>query len=293
MARKRLMGQRALVTGASSGIGLELARMLAEQGANLVLVARRVEKLEELATELKQKHGVDSVVLPIDLQRPDAARELFDRTEGAGLSVDVLVNNAGFGHYDDFVTISWERTAGMLQVNIVALTQLTHLFLPKMIARRHGHVMNVASIGAYLPCPTFGVYAATKAYVRNVTEAIDYELKGTGVRAISVCPGGTSTGFLEAAHQELKPGASLAMMSAERCARIAVKKMLAGRRNVITGLLNALSMWALRFVPRGMYAWIGAVSMGAAVEKKAPALPGPAAGGPPALPNGAKPPAGV
>ncbi len=204
----------------------------------------------------------------------------------------MLVNNAGFGAYDDFVAIPWERHAAMLQVNVVALSQLSHLFLPKMIERRCGHLMNVASIGAYLPCPTFGAYAASKAYVRNVTEAIDYELKGTGVRAISVCPGGTTTEFLDHANQQLKPGASAFMMTAERCARIAVRKMLAGRRNVITGFLNALSMWALRFVPRGLYAWLGAVSMGAAVEKKprAPALPGPPAS-PPALPGG--PPAGA
>lgn len=290
MARRRLAGQRALVTGASSGIGLELARVLAEEGANLVLVARRVERLEALAAELRQRHGVEALVVPADLQEPDAARALFERTEGQGLAVDVLVNNAGFGAYDDFVAIPWERHAAMLQVNVVALTQLSHLFLPKMIERRHGHLMNVASIGAYLPCPTFGAYAASKAYVRNLTEAIDYELRGTGVRAISVCPGGTSTEFLDHANQKLKPGASVFMMSPERCARIAVKKMLAGRRNVVTGLLNSLSMWALRFVPRALYAWLGAVSMGATVEKARP-LPGPAAP-PPALP-GPPPPAGV
>jgi short-subunit dehydrogenase len=277
MGRKRLSGQRALVTGASSGIGLELARVLAEEGAHLVLVARRADRLEALAAELKQKHGVDARVVPVDLQQPDAAKELFDKTEGAGLAIDVLVNNAGFGNYDDFTAIPWEKHATMLQVNVIALTQLSWLFLPKMVERRHGYLMNVASIGAYLPCPTFAVYAASKAYVRNVTEAIAYELKRTGVRAISVCPGGTTTEFLDAANQQLKPGASLAMMSAERCARIAVKKMLGGRRNVVTGFLNSLGMWALRFVPRGMYAWLGAVSMGAAVDKKPPALPGPGA----------------
>jgi short-subunit dehydrogenase len=277
MARRRLAGQRALVTGASSGIGLELARCLAEEGANLLLVARRTDRLEALAAELKQKHGVEAVAMTCDLARPDAGKELFDRTEGAGLAVDVLVNNAGFGNYDEFVAIPWEKHASMLQVNIVALTQLTHLFTPKMVERRHGHVMNVASIGAYLPCPTFAAYAASKAYVRDLTEALDYELKRTGVRAISVCPGGTTTEFLATANQELKKGAEVAMMSAAKCARIGVRKMLAGRRNVITGLMNALSMWFLRFVPRALYPWIGSVSMGIAVSKKTPlaALPGP------------------
>jgi short-subunit dehydrogenase len=275
MGRRRLAGQRALVTGASSGIGLELARHLAAEGANLVLVARRVDRLEALAAELRAKHGVGVECIGCDLQRPDAARELFEKTEKAGKPVDVLVNNAGFGAYDEFLNVSWETTAGMMQVNMVALTQLQHLFVPAMVSRRAGHVMNVASIGAFMPCPTFAVYAATKAYVRNLTEALDYELKGTGVRAIAVCPGGTSTEFLETAKQELKSGGQAFMMTAERCARIGVNKMLSGRRLVITGLLNTLTMWALRLVPRALLPWLSAVTMSSAVGKKK-ALPGPA-----------------
>jgi uncharacterized protein len=274
MGRRRLAGQRALVTGASSGIGMELARVLAEEGANLILVARRTDRLDALAAELRSKCGIDAVAMTSDLEKPDAPRALFDQTEGKGTAVDILVNNAGFGAYDDFVAIPWEKHAGMLQVNVVALTALTHLFLPKMIERRHGRVMNVASVGAYLPCPTFAAYAASKAYVRNLTEAIDYELKRTGVRAISVCPGGTTTEFLDRANQKLKSGGNLAMMSARRCAEIAVRKMIGGRRNVVTGFLNSLGMFFLRFVPRAMYPWLGAVGMGAAVEK-VKALPGP------------------
>ena len=181
----------------------------------------------------------------------------------------MVVNNAGFGSYLQFDQIEWERYAALIQVNMTSLTHLCHLFVPVMKARRRGRIMNVASLGAYLPCPTFAVYAASKAYVRNMTEALDFELKGSGVRAICVSPGGTQTEFLEHAQQKLKPGASLFMMSAERCARIAVRKMLAGRRNVVTGFMNSLSTVLMRFVPRGLYAWLGYVSMAGAVESTA------------------------
>jgi short-subunit dehydrogenase len=263
-----LAGQRALVTGASSGIGKELARILAAEGANLVITARRAERLEALAAEIKQAHGVDVRVEALDLGDPAAPLQLFERTEGAGVAIDVLVNNAGFGDWRDFVDTPWERYQGMLQLNVTALTELTHRFLPAMIERKHGHVMNVASTGAYVPCPSFAVYAATKAYVRNMTEALDYELKGSGVRAISVCPGGTKTEFIEQAGQKLKGSAEPFMMTAERCAQIAVAKMLAGRRNVVTGFINWLSMLLLRFlpIPRSLYPWIAYKSMAANVD---------------------------
>jgi short-subunit dehydrogenase len=281
MAKQRFKGQRALVTGASSGIGAEIARRMAAEGANLVLTARRKDRLDKLATELTKAHGVKVAVVALDLADPAAPQRLFDETEGVDMAVDVLVNNAGFGAYLDFVDVDWDRYQGMLQVNVVALTQLMRLFAPSMIERRHGHIMNVASIGAYLPCPTFAVYAATKAYVRNLTEAFDYELKGTGVRAISVCPGPTTTEFMDHANQKLKSGSELAMMSAKRCANIGVNKMIAGRRNVVTGFLNALSMWLLRFVPRSWYPFFAKISMDMGVESTGPtkiaAAPAPAA----------------
>jgi uncharacterized protein len=274
--KKRLAGQRALVTGASSGIGAEIAKELAKEGANLVLVARRVERLEALAKEIKETYGVEAKPMAFDLGKADAAQALFDQTEGEGLEIDVLVNNAGFGAYEDFVNVDWDRYAGMIQLNIVALTQASRAWLPKMIARRHGYLMNIASVGAYTPCPTFAVYAATKAYVRNLTEAISFELKGTGVNAICVNPGGTRTEFLDAADQVLKKTGEMAMMTAEECARIAVKKMLAGRRNVITGFMNALSMFIMRFLPRPWMTWFAYQGMKAGVEKgPKKALPAP------------------
>jgi hypothetical protein len=263
---KRLAGQWALVTGASSGIGAWLARVLAEEGANLVITARRKDRLEALAGELRQRHQVEVRVEDADLARPDAAQELFARCQAQGLAIDVLVNNAGLGAYQRFVDVEWEKHLQLMQVNMVALTQLTRLFLPAMVARRHGHVMNVASIGAYIPTPFFSVYTASKAFVRNFTEALDWELRGTGVRACVVCPGGTATEFLDAADQTLKGGGEKWLMPAETCARIAVKKMLRGRRTIITGFGNALSMWLLRFLPRAWLPGLAARGMGAAVE---------------------------
>ncbi|MCA9536484.1 MAG: SDR family oxidoreductase [Myxococcales bacterium] len=264
---QRLTGQRALVTGASSGIGTEIARKLAAEGANLVLTARRLERLDELAVELRQKHGVTVDTVASDLEDPAAPQQLFDATEGADKPVDVLINCAGFGIYDDFVKIDWERHARMLQVNVVALAQLTHLYANAMIARKRGRIMNVASTGAYAPCPNFASYAASKAYVRNMTEALDYELRGTGVRAIAVSPGGTRTEFLERGGQVLKKSGEFAMMTAEACAAIAVEKMLRGRRSVVVGLMNAFSVWVLRFVPRAWLPKVIELSMSSAVEK--------------------------
>ena len=279
MSKRRLAGQRALVTGASSGIGAEIARRLAAEGAHLVLTARRKDRLEALAAELQQAHGVQVQVEANDLAEPGAAKALFDATEGAGHAVDVLVNNAGFGQYEHFTEIAWERHASMIQVNVTALTELMHRFLPAMQSRRHGWVMNVASIGAYMPTPNFAAYTASKAYVRNLSEAVDYELRGSGVRVISVCPGGTRTEFLDQADQKLKSAGEAFMMSAERCADIAVRKMLAGRRNVVTGFMNALGMWLIRFVPRSWMPGIAGRAMSAGVDK-VKALPPPA---PPAV----------
>lgn len=274
MARRRLEGRCALVTGASSGIGEALARLVAAEGADLVITARRRDRLVALAGAISEEHGVDVQVEVLDLARPDAAALLFERIERAGAEIDVLVNNAGFGIYEEFAEVPWERHAAMLQVNVVALTQLTRLFTPPMIERGRGYVMNVASIGAYLPTPSFSAYAASKAYVRNFTEALDYELKGTGVRAFVVCPGGTHTEFSQAAQQKITKSGELVMMSADRCAQIALNKMLGGRRTVVTGFLNALSMWLLRLVPRGMMPWFAAKFLGAGVEKaERPALP--------------------
>ena len=245
------------MTGASSGIGREIARRLAEEGAALVLVARRKERLDALAAELSAAHGVEVRVEAADLTVPGAAVALFDALEGTGVSVDILVNNAGIGEYRPFLEADWARWSHMIQLNVVALTELCRRWAPQMVARGRGHVMNVSSIGAWFPAPTFAVYTATKAFVRNFTEAFDAELVGSGVRAIAVCPGGTQTEFMEQANQTMKAGSDKFMMSARACADVAVDQMIAGRRLVVTGFLNVLMVWLARWLPRS---WLPAVS---------------------------------
>lgn len=261
----RIGGWTALVTGASSGIGAEIARELARHGAHLILVARRRERLETLAQELRERHDVEVRVEACDLGDPDALGELLERT--AEDDVDILVNNAGLGRYDDFVAQPWDELHTQIAVNAVALTRLCRCFVPPMIERGRGHVMNVASIGAYTPTPSFAVYTATKAYVMHLSEALDEELRGTGVRVICINPGGTATEFMDHAQQVMKPQGELMLMPADRCAQIAVDTMLAGRRTVVTGWINALGMWLLRFVPRALVPRLARRAMTTAVDK--------------------------
>lgn len=266
MADARIAGKRALVTGASSGIGEAIAVALAERGANLVIVARRRDRLDALAQRLRS-HDVDVVVHAANLIEPGTADALFAATEGSDLPIDILVNNAGVGSYHVFVDTPWDSLERTIQLNMVALTKLTHLFTPKMIDRGFGHVMNVASIAAYTPTPLFAVYSASKAYVRHLTEALDTELEGTGVRAVCVNPGGTTSEFTEQAGTEVTASGQRFMMSAQHCAEIAVDKMLAGRRNVVTGFMNALGMWMLRFLPRFIYPRLAHAAMSSSVQK--------------------------
>ena len=246
----QVRGLTALVTGASSGIGEAMARQLAEQGADVILTARRRERLDALAADLRDAHGVRVDVIPLDLGVPGAPAELFARTEGEGRRVDVLVNNAGFGVHERFTDIAWERTASQLQLNIVSLTELTHSFVRAMLERNRGWVLNVASVGAYMPVPSYATYAAGKAYVRNFTEALAFELRGTPVHVCCLNPGGTATEFMTMAGHVLPRITSLTLMSPERCARIGLRALFAGRRNVVAGWSNAVATVFLRLLPR-------------------------------------------
>ncbi len=262
-----LAGHWALVTGASSGIGADVARELAARGLHCILVARRRERLEALASELSARHGVQSRVEVADLAAPGAADALVARLDAAELAVSVLINNAGFGTYGPFVDMPAERLGEMLRLNVLALTELTHRLAPRMVARRMGYIMNVASIGGYLPVPGYAAYAATKAFVRNFTEALDAELAGTGVHALSVSPGNTATEFASTAGTVMSDFGLKTAMTSATCARIAVRAMLRGRRSVVTGRLNALMMWLLRFMPRRTQAAAGRRSMAMAIRK--------------------------
>jgi uncharacterized protein len=239
----------ALVTGASSGIGRDLARELAKDGHDLVLTARREAPMQALATEL-QGHGVAAEVIAADLSRPGAAAELAGAIEARGLTVDVLINNAGLGGIGRFDRADEIRISEMLRVNIVALTELTRLLLPGMLARRHGRIMLVASTAGFLPGPGMAVYFATKAYVLSFGEAIAQELRGTGVKVTTLCPGATATNFFAIAGSE--HGVMRAMMSSAEVARIGYRGLKAGRRVVIAGLHNNVLAVGSRYAPHAV-----------------------------------------
>jgi short-subunit dehydrogenase len=244
----------AVVTGASSGIGSDLARELARDGYDLVLVARRAEPMERLAEELKA-YGSSAIVIAADLSKPGAATSLAGELDSLGLAVDVLINNAGVGGHGRFDCTDFVRLGEMLQLNVVALTELTRLLLPGMVARRRGRVMLVASTAAFQPGPQMAVYCATKAYVLSFGEAIAYELKGTGVTITTLCPGATATEFSRAAGVDAVPlfrSTLNPVMSAARVASIGYAALKKGRRVVVSGLLNKLFAASGRFAPRFM-----------------------------------------
>lgn len=193
--RQAFAGRRALVTGASAGIGQALALDLAAAGANLVLTARRVDRLEALAAHLRATYRVEVLVVAADLAQPEAPEQLYAATEGAGLSIDVLVNNAGFGYLGSFTASSaaWERK--MVEVNCAAVVHLTHLFVPRMVARGSGYILVLASVAGFLPVPYMATYAATKVFDRYFSEALAEELRPHGIRVSALCPGPTTTEF--------------------------------------------------------------------------------------------------
>lgn len=256
-----IRGKHAVVTGASSGIGLEIARLLASAGASLTLVARRKDRLDALAAELTTQYGVSAATLPLDLGQAGAAAQLFEVTEGAGRTVDIIVNNAGFGTHGRFVDIPWSKTAEQLQLNVVTLTESCNLFGKAMSARGNGFILNVASIGAYLPTPHYATYTAGKAYVRNFTEALSWELAAAGVTATCLCPGPTDTEFVDVAGHELKAWQKKFFMTASDCAQIGLDALFAGKPNTVAGWNNRAMMFGLRFLPRRAMTWLAANTM--------------------------------
>lgn len=249
MSRIDLRGNTALVTGASAGIGEAYAEGLAARGCDLVLVARRRERLEELGARLSTEHGVRCHVIAVDLGEADAARYVWSQTEDLGLQIDVLVNNAGFATYGRIDDIEAARDRSQVLVNSASMVDLCHAFVPGMIERRHGVVLNLSSIAAFQAVPFMAVYGATKAFNLSYTEALWRETRGTGVRVMAVCPGATATEFFDVVGNDEetlfgKPIPASAVVDAS------IKALDRDRPSMVVGTFNRVTTWLPRFLPR-------------------------------------------
>ncbi len=239
----------ALITGASSGIGACFARALAKRGNSLVLVARSRDKLETLASEIQAQHSLRVEVIEQDLSVAGAASRLAAKLDELGIAVDLLVNNAGFGAHGEFWKLPLDRQSEMLRLNVVALTELTHLLLPGMVARRRGGVINISSTASFQPVPYTSVYAATKAYVTSFSMGLAEEVREHGVRVLALCPGGTATNFFDAGHYSVRdfPGG---LQPAEEVVREGLRAFDQGRSVAATRFINRLMIFAQRLAPR-------------------------------------------
>ncbi len=247
------MKNTALITGASNGIGLELAKVHASKGGDLVLVARNKSKLDELKTTLESQFKVKVYVIGKDLSLNESAQEVYDETRKQNIQIDYLINNAGFGDYGMFVETDWQKTSQMIQLNITTLTQFTKLYLQDMVKRRSGKIMNVASTAAFQSGPLMAVYFATKAYVLSFSEAIDNEIKDKGVTITALCPGATESGFQEVAAMEesnLVKGRKLP--TSKEVAVFGYAAMMKGKTVAIHGLMNWILANSVRFTPRAI-----------------------------------------
>jgi uncharacterized protein len=246
------VSKTALITGASGGIGYELALLFARDGFDCILVARGHEKLNALAARLESEFRVKTMVLPKDLSNPSAVDEIYEEISAASMRVDVLVNNAGFPVFGLFSETDLDTELEMLQVNVVALTQLTKLFLRGMIERRYGRILNLASTAAFEPGPLMAVYYASKAYVLSFSEALANELGGTGVTVTTLAPGPTRTGFQKRGQLEDSRLVQGQIADAQSVALAGYRGLMAGKTIVIPGFTNKLIPWIVRISPRGV-----------------------------------------
>jgi uncharacterized protein len=247
------MNKTALVTGASAGLGADFAWLFAGEGHDVVIVARRRDKLEALAQEILAKHAsVRVVVVEEDLSRLGAAQRIHDELAKQGISIDFLVNNAGFGGTGAFAERGLAKEVEMVQVNIVALIELTHLLLPTMIANKAGRILNLGSTAGFVPGPFMAVYYASKAFVNSFTEALSVELAGTGVTATVSCPGATATEFSQVAGNDKTPLFKKSVMTSREVAAESYRAMMGGSPMVVTGFMNKMRIASLRLAPRGM-----------------------------------------
>lgn len=244
---KHLKGKTALITGASSGIGEAFAKELAKRGMNLVLTARSEEKLTRTASEIETTYGVKTHVIAGDLSEKQTPHEIFRLISKKNLSIDLLINNAGFGKWGNFLDENISVYEDMLEVNINAVVKLTHLFLPQMVASGSGGIINVASTGAFQPCPYIATYAASKAFVLSFSEALYGEFHKQGITVTALCPGNTATGFQETAGADTS---NMYIESAEKVAIEGIEALIAGKNYKINGTANYLQSFIPRFVSR-------------------------------------------
>ncbi len=244
------MNKTALITGASAGIGLEFAKIFAKEKYDLVITARNETKLNELANEIKNNHNVNVKVIAKDLSKQNAGEEIFDILKNESIVTDVLINNAGFGVFDNYWNVELQDEKNMLQVNIMALAELTNLFAKDMVNRGGGKILNVASTAAFQPGPTMAGYYASKAFVLSYSQAVDFELRKKGVQVSTLCPGPTITEFQIRANMEdlnlFKKGFT---MSAEEVAQIGYNGLMKGKPVIIAGAMNKISAMSSKISP--------------------------------------------
>ena len=247
------MKNTALITGASNGIGLELAKIHASKGGDLVLVARNKFKLDEIKIELEKQFKISVYTIGKDLSLTNAAQEIYDETNKENIQVDYLINNAGFGDFGMFAETDWNKELQMINLNITSLTHFTKLYLQDMVKRRSGKIMNVASTAAFQSGPTMSVYCATKAYVLSFTEAISNEVIDKGITVTALCPGATETGFQAAGGlDDSKLFKDKKLPTAKEVAQYGYASMIKGKTVAIHGIMNYLMSNSIRFIPRSL-----------------------------------------
>ena len=243
--------QTVVITGASSGFGVEFAKQFAKRNYDLVLTARSENKLSELARELEGKYGINTHIVVLDLSKKGSAKQLYDQVKSFGISTEILINNAGFGLFGEFEDTEIEKELDMIEVNVTAVTELTKYFGKDMVARKSGKILNVASTAAFQPGPLMAVYYATKAYVLSLSEALANEWKDNGVTVAALCPGATETGFSSAAELNQSKLFQSGVMQADVVVEEAVRSLLETRKTVIVpGFKNKLLSASIRFMPR-------------------------------------------